>query len=51
MKIMKKSKKPFKSGKQVEVVISEGINPITDKEAYILADCVVDKRICIVVEQ
>ena len=44
-------KKPFKSEKQIETVISEDINPITGKEAYILVNCVVDKRTCIVVEQ
>jgi hypothetical protein len=50
MKIMKKSRRPFKSGKQIETVIFEGINPKTGKEAYVLVDCVVDKRTCVVLE-
>lgn len=50
MKIMKRSKNPFKSGKQIEVVISETTNPYSGKPAYVLSDCVVDKGQCIVLE-
>lgn len=50
MKIMKKSKRPFKSGKQIEIVISETINPHSGRPAYVLSDCVVDKGQCVVVE-
>lgn len=45
MYIIKRSKKPFKSGKYVEKVISEGDNPITGKPAFIIADNIfVEKR-------
>lgn len=30
-KVIKNSKKPFKSGKQVEVVVDLGVNPIDPK--------------------
>lgn len=48
MKVCKHSGKPFKSGKKINTVKSEMVNPNTGKPAYTFYedDSIVDQHIC-----
>jgi len=52
MKITKKSGKPFKNGRKMVTVKGFGVNPYTNKLAFILEDgSFVDRYQCKVIEE
>ena len=52
-RVKKKSGKPFKSGRQINTVVGEAINPYTNKPAYkfLEDDSLVNQDICEVVSE